>query len=108
MTSFRYGGAKRFAPLAILLALSVAPALRAATNYHQAGFSESVVFSGLSSPTMVRFLPDGRVIVAEKSGLIKLFPNLTTNTYTVVADLRNSVHNFWDRGLLGLVVDPNF
>ena len=28
--------------------------------------------------------PDGRVLVAEKSGLIKIFPNLTTNTYTVV------------------------
>ena len=35
-------------------------------------------------------------------------PNLTTNTYTVVADLRTKVHNFWDRGLLGLAIDPNF
>ena len=46
------------------------------------------------------------MLVAEKSGLIKLFPNLTTNTYTVVADLRTKVHNFWDRGLLGLAIDP--
>ena len=56
----------------------------------------------------MRFLPDGRVLVAEKSGLIKLFPNLTTNSYAVVADLRTEVHNFWDRGLLGLAIDPNF
>ena len=80
----------------------------AVTSYKQPGFSETVVFSGLTNPTVVRFLPDGRVLVAEKSGLIKIFPNLTTNTYTVVADLRTQVHNFWDRGLLGLAVDPNF
>ncbi len=80
----------------------------AATSYKQPGFSEAVVFTGLINPTTVRFLPDGRVIVAEKSGLIKLFPNISTNTYTVVADLRTQVHNFWDRGLLGLAVDPSF
>ena len=83
-------------------------AAQAVTSYKQPGFSESAVFTGLTNPTVVRFLPDGRVLVAEKSGLIKIFPNLTTNTYTVVADLRTEVHNFWDRGLLGLAIDPNF
>ena len=33
-----------------------------------AGFQESVVFSGLTNPTAVRFAADGRVFVAEKSG----------------------------------------
>ena len=42
-----------------------------------AGFSESTVFSGLTNPTAVRFSPDGRVFVAEKSGLIKVFANLS-------------------------------
>ena len=73
-----------------------------------AGFQESIVFSGLNFPTAVRFLPDGRVLVAEKSGLIKVFASLTATTPTVVADLRTNVHNFWDRGLLGLAVDPDF
>jgi len=101
--------AARAARLALSLALALAaPAAFAATIYKQPGFSESMVFNGLSNPTTVRFLPDGRVLVAEKSGLIKMFPNITTNTYTVVADLRTEVHNFWDRGLLGLAVDPNF
>ena len=54
----------------------VTSAARAATSYKQPGFSETVVFTGLVNPTTVRFLPDGRVIVAEKSGLIKLFPSL--------------------------------
>ena len=38
-----------------------------------AGFRESIVFSGLTNPTAVRFSPDGRVFVAEKRGVIKVF-----------------------------------
>jgi glucose/arabinose dehydrogenase/RNase P/RNase MRP subunit p29 len=72
------------------------------------GFSEAVVFSGLVNPTVVRFASDGRVFVAEKSGLIKVFDNLSDTTPTVFADLRTNVHNFWDRGLLGMALDPNF
>src|SRR5919106_123765 len=59
------------------------------------GFSETVVFDGLTEPTAVRFSPDGRVFVAEKSGLIKVFDNLSDTTPTVFADLRTQVHNFW-------------
>jgi glucose/arabinose dehydrogenase len=72
------------------------------------GFSESVVFSGLTEPTAMRFSPDGRVFVAEKSGLIKVFDSLTDPTPTVFADLRTQVFNANDRGLLGLALDPNF
>jgi glucose/arabinose dehydrogenase len=72
------------------------------------GFQEEVVFSGLTNPTQIRFAPDGRVFVAEKSGLIKVFTNLTDTTPTVFADLRTNVHNFWDRGLLGMALHPSF
>jgi glucose/arabinose dehydrogenase len=72
------------------------------------GFTESVAFSGLDAPTAVRFASDGRVVVAEKSGVIKQFDGLSDSTPTVIADLRTEVHNFWDRGLLGLALDPNF
>ena len=73
-----------------------------------AGFQETVVFSGLHYPTAVQFSPDGRVFVAEKSGLIKVFDNLSDQTPTVFADLRTNVYNHWDRGLLGLALHPNF
>jgi glucose/arabinose dehydrogenase len=73
-----------------------------------AGFSESIVFSGLTQPTAIRFSPDGRVFVAEKSGLIKVFANLSATSPTVFHDLRTNVHNFWDRGLMGLALHPNF
>ena len=72
------------------------------------GFSESVVFSGLTNPTVLRFSPDGRIFVAEKRGVIKVFDSLADQTPDVFADLNANVHNFWDRGLLGMVLDPEF
>src|SRR3989454_928837 len=72
------------------------------------GFQESIALSGLTEPTAVRFASDGRVFVAEKSGIIKVFDNLTDTSPTIFADLRTNTHNFWDRGLLGLALDPNF
>jgi glucose/arabinose dehydrogenase/PKD repeat protein len=71
-------------------------------------FSEQTVFSGLTNPTAVRFSSDGRVFIAEKSGLIKVFDSLSDPSPTIFADLRTKVHNFWDRGMLGFELDPNF
>jgi hypothetical protein len=88
------------------LAAATAPAARAATL--PTGFQESVVFSGLTNPTAVRFTSDGRVFVAEKRGVIKVFDSLSDPTPDVFADLNVNVYNFWDRGLLGMALDPNF
>ena len=48
------------------------------------------------------------MFVAEKSGLIKVFASLTSTTPTVFADLSGRVDDYWDRGLLGMTLDPNF
>jgi glucose/arabinose dehydrogenase len=72
------------------------------------GFQETTAFSGLTQPTVVRFAPNGSVLVAEKSGLIKRFSGLGDTTPDIVADLRVATYNFWDRGLLGMALDPNF
>ncbi|WP_433165851.1 ricin-type beta-trefoil lectin domain protein [Kribbella sp. CA-247076] len=97
--------------LAVLCVLLLAPLL--ATGPAQAavvpnGFSEQVVFTGLTNPTNVAFAADGRVFVAEKSGLVKVFDSLDDTTPSVFADLRTKVHNYWDRGLLGLALHPDF
>jgi glucose/arabinose dehydrogenase len=96
------------AALAAVLLVVLSPVSANAASSLPAGFRESVVFSGLTNPTNVEFTQDGRVFVAEKSGLIKVFDNLSDTTPTNFADLRTNVHNFWDRGLLGLALDPNF
>lgn len=72
------------------------------------GFQEQVVIDGLTEPTVVRFSPDGRVFVAEKSGLIKVFDGLSDPTPSTYADLRTNVYDYWDRGLLGMALDPDF
>jgi len=92
--------------LPVLDSSHTAPSPAAATL--PSGFHESVALIGLTEPTAVRFASDGRVFVAEKSGIVKVFNNLTTPMPTVFADLRTNVHNFWDRGLLGLALAPNF
>src|SRR3954471_5382734 len=69
------------------------------------GFSTSTVFSGLSLPTAFEFAPDGKVFVAEKDGVVKVFDNLNDPTPTVFADLKSEVYSYVDRGLLSLTVD---
>ena len=73
-----------------------------------AGFVETTAFSGLLDPTSIRFAPNGTIFVAEKRGVVKAYSGLGDTTATVVVDLRTEVHNFWDRGLLGLAVDPAY
>jgi len=92
--------------LCVLAALTLAAPT--AAQALPSGFQDVEVFTGLTNPTAVRFVSDGRVFVAEKSGLVKVFDSLTDTTPTTFADLRTNVHNFWDRGLLGLALHPNF
>ena len=73
-----------------------------------AGFGESTVVACLVNPTVVRFSSDGRVFVAEKRGVIKVFDSLSDTSPGSFADLNANVHNFWDRGLLGMALAPNF
>ena len=94
--------------LATGIVAAAIPSPAQAATILQPGFSEKVVFSGLTNPTAVRFAPDGRVFVAEKRGVIKVFDSMTDTTPDVFADLNVNVYNFWDRGLLGMALDPNF
>ncbi|UVS81642.1 LamG-like jellyroll fold domain-containing protein [Actinokineospora sp. UTMC 2448] len=73
-----------------------------------AGFTQQTVLSGLTQPMAVEFGADGRVFVAEKSGLVKVFDGLSDPTPSVFADLRTNVYNQHDRGLMGLALAPDF
>nr|MBA3843665.1 PQQ-dependent sugar dehydrogenase [Actinomycetota bacterium] len=91
-----------------LIAIFGANAHSAVASTLPIGFKDTVAIGGLNNPTTFRFAPDGRIFVAEKSGMILEYDSLTDPTPTVFADLRTEVHNFWDRGLLGMVLDPQF
>ena len=70
-----------------------------------AGFSDSIVASGLASPTAMEIAPDGRIFVAQQTGALRVIKNgalLATPFLTV------SVNSSGERGLLGVAFDPNF
>ena len=91
----------------VVLAAAVIAALPATAGaVVPAGFQETTVWTGLVNPTSVRFADDGRVFVAEKRGRILEYDSLADPTPTVFADLSTAVHDFWDRGLLGMALDP--
>ncbi len=94
--------------LGITALVLLVPVWANAASTLPSGFQEKVAFSGLTNPTNVEFSEDGRIFVAEKSGLIKVFDNLSDTTPTTFADLRTNVYNRTDRGLLGLALDPAF
>jgi MYXO-CTERM domain-containing protein len=81
---------------------------RAGLTLTTPGFVETTVIQGLNQPTVVRFAGDGRVFVAEKGGKIWVYDKLSDTTPTLFANLTERVHDFWDRGLLGLALDPEF
>ncbi|MET7401001.1 discoidin domain-containing protein [Dactylosporangium sp. NPDC005572] len=93
---------------AVTIATAVAGLPATSSAAVPSGFQEQIVLAGLDRPTKVEFAPDGRIFVAEKRGLIKVFDGLADTTPTVFADLTTKVNSTSDRGLLGLALPPNF
>ncbi|NPC72488.1 PKD domain-containing protein [Corallococcus exiguus] len=71
------------------------------------GFSSELVVGGLHYPTTFAHLPDGRILVAEKAGVVRLVKDGVL-VATPFLDVSARVNNHHDRGLLGLAVDPAF
>ncbi|HEY3229627.1 MAG TPA: PQQ-dependent sugar dehydrogenase, partial [Roseiflexaceae bacterium] len=98
-----------FLALMLLLGVTLPMAGTAAAASPLPNFQVSAVFTGLKNPTDFQFADDGRVFVAEKAGLIKVFNNLADPTPDVFADLQTNVYKGPnDHGILGLALDPQF
>ena len=48
------------------------------------------------------------MFVAEKSGRVRVYRGVDDPEPAVAIDLSEQVHDFWDRGLLGMALDPAF
>jgi glucose/arabinose dehydrogenase len=72
------------------------------------GFAWNVVFSGLSQPVDMADAGDGRVLIVEQGGLIRLFlgGTLVDLPFLDIRDRVGSSGN--EQGLLGLALDPDF
>ncbi len=97
--------ARRITPLVLLFAnfALLGPSLRAATV--PTGFTETLVASGLRSPTAMQFAPDGRLFVCEQTGALRIIKN---GALLSAPFLTLSVDSSGERGLLGVAFDPDF
>jgi glucose/arabinose dehydrogenase len=84
------------------------PGRAAVASVLPSGFRDTVALRGLTDPTVVQFAPDGRIFVGQKDGVIKVFSSLTDTHPVTFANLSAEVDDYWDRGLLGLALDPGF
>jgi glucose/arabinose dehydrogenase len=70
-------------------------------------FSFKVLVAGLTMPTGFAFRPDGRILLAELSGYVKLYKNGELQL-TPALDLTDEVNGVLERGLTGIAVDRDF
>src|SRR5689334_9575797 len=88
-------------PLALLLLLPITANAVTLPD----GFTLTQVATGMTSVTRMEFLPDGRILVLEQGGNIRVIENgvlRPTPFLTVDAD------SFGEHGLLGIALDPAF
>src|SRR3989338_8047415 len=70
------------------------------------GFQNTeVINSGLSFPTGFEFAPDGRIFILERAGAVRIYKNgaLLATPFVTLPSATTG-----DRGLTGIVFDPNF
>jgi glucose/arabinose dehydrogenase len=85
----------------LLVTLTFTAAASAGTPI--SGFQETVFQGGLSGPTAIAFLPDGRMLITEQGGALKLSNGTSVSTLITIP-----VCSAVEMGLLGVAVDPDF
>ena len=69
------------------------------------GFTRVLVTNGITNPMAMTFAPDGRIFVAQGGGALRIIKN---GTLLATPFLQLNVNSTGERGLLGVVLDPNF
>ena len=92
----------------LIILAATAPVTVDAQSWPTSNFRHTVPIGGRDQPTQVRFAHDGRIFVAEKTGKIWMYQSLLDGSPQQIANLGNIVHQYQDRGLLGLELDPHF
>jgi len=71
------------------------------------GFVSEAVVTNLTGPTTIAFAPDGRMFIGQKDGRVRVFQNGVLLP-TDFINISSEVNNYWDRGLLGIAIHPDF
>ncbi len=106
----------RFAHLGLSLILIIAttgwsPTPPAAPATVPAGFTDSLV-AAVAAPTALAFTPDGRLLITSQTGQLRVYQNgsllgAPALDFLTAWPARHICTDF-ERGLLGVAVDPNF
>jgi glucose/arabinose dehydrogenase/PKD repeat protein len=91
--------------LTLLVSLIVAPAAPVSAAVPQ-GFTDSLVVD-VPGPTALAFTPDGRMLVTTQGGELRVVKG-TTLVSPAALTLGSQVCSNFERGLLGVAVDPQF
>ena len=78
-----------------------------AATYSVAGFSDTAVVTGVAQPTAFTWTPDGRMLILEKAGRVRIVVNGVLQA-TPALDISASVNSLSEMGLLGICLDPGF
>lgn len=102
-------GAIRALCCTFLAASILLPASRAGAvlTFVPSGFTADLVAGGLPFATGIAFSRDGRLFIALKSGVVRVYRNGALLPAAFV-DLSAQVNDNHDRGLLGLTLHPDF
>ncbi len=74
-----------------------------------AGFSNDAVLLGLDQPTSITFTPDGRMLVTERAGRVRVtLPGRNSYEPTPFLQLANVEATVGERALVNLALDPGF
>ena len=71
------------------------------------GFTHEQVASGMTGPVGLTFLPDGRILVIEQQGTVRLVVNGVLQPATIL-DIQVQVRHDGEQGMLGIAVDPGY
>jgi glucose/arabinose dehydrogenase len=92
--------------------LARGPAGRAAIPVEPPGFFEEPVATGLDFPVAIAFAPDGRLFFTERfSGKVRVITKPISAEPRLLSDpvyQFGPISDFFERGLLGLALDPDF
>ncbi|MDP3072898.1 MAG: PQQ-dependent sugar dehydrogenase [Opitutaceae bacterium] len=96
----------RQAPALVALVATLAGSAARAVEV-PAGFVAETLTTGLNSATALAQLPDGRILIADQNGPLRLWKNGALLA-TPALDLSARLDVWWERGLIGVTPHPGF
>lgn len=89
----------------LLLVTLLLPLMQSYAQTLPANFQRVLVTGGLTGPTSFAQLPDGRILICQQNGQLRVFKN---GSLLATPAVSLSVSTSGERGLIGIAVDPAF